>query len=287
MRFYGFSPRAALVRKFLGAEPKDVVLEIGPGSGNTAREIVGRVAGYWGADVSAEAIRGLREALGDREDVILRVADACSSGFLGRTFDRVFAMDTLEHVCNAGAFFRFAARHLVPGGTALIVFPNGREKDEKAHGVTRFSTREELEQTVRAAGFEIENLLEVRDSVWHSAVRAVLWRAPRAVVLQVVRWLQAARGTRSSEAGRHRRRETRRKMRDISGHGVLLDPDTYSRTDSCRLNERGGVVRDAAAAWARIAECAACLFPLFRSRPAGREISGRRILLRLRKSTGI
>ena len=287
MRFYGFSPRAALVRKFLGAEPKDVVLEIGPGSGNTAREIVGRVAGYWGADVSAEAIRGLREAFGDRDDMTFRVADACGSGFLGRTFDRVFAMDTLEHVRDARAFFRFAARHLVPGGTALIVFPNGREKDEKAHGVTRFSTREELEQTVRAAGFEIENLLEVRDSVWHSAVRAVLWRAPRAVVLRVVRGLQAACGTRSGKAGRQRRGETRRKARCKSGRRALRDPDTYGQTDSCRLNERGGVVRDAAAAWARIAECAACLFPLFRSRPAGREISGRRILLRLRKSTGI
>jgi SAM-dependent methyltransferase len=287
MRFYGFSPRAALVRKFLGAGPKDVVLEIGPGSGNTAREIIGRVAGYWGADISAEAIRGLREAFGDREDVILRVADACSNVFLGRTFDRVFAMDTLEHIRDTRAFFRFAARHLVPGGTALVVFPNEKEKDGKVHGIARFDAREDLEETVRSAGLEIEDLLEIQDTAWHKIVRAVMWKAPRAVVLRAVRWLQAARGTRSGEAGRQRRGATRRKARCKSGRRALRDPDTYGWTDSCRLNERGGVVRDAAAAWARIAECAARLFPLFRSRPAGAEITGRRILLRLRKSSCI
>lgn len=285
MRFYGFSPRVALVRKFLGARPEDVVLEIGPGSGNTAREIIGRVAGYWGADVSAEAIRGLREAFGDREGVTFRVADACGNIFLGRTFDRVFAMDILEHVCDAGAFFRFAARHLVPGGTALVVFPNEKEKDGKAHGLTRFSTREELEETVRAAGFEIEELSEVRDSAWHRAVRVVLWKGPRAVVLRVVRGLQAACGTRNGKTGQQGRGETRRKARCKSGRRALRDPDTYGQTDSCRLNERGGVVRNAAAAWARFAERAARIFPPFRTRPAGPEIAGRRILLRLRKSS--
>ena len=287
MRFYGFSPRAALVRKFLGAEPEDVVLEIGPGSGNTGREIIGRVAGYWGADISAEAILGLREAFGDREDVTFQVADACGNIFLGRTFDRLFAVDTLEHVCDAGAFFHFAARHLVPGGTALVVFPNEKEKDGKTHGLTRFDAREDLEEMVRSAGFDIEDLFEIQDTAWHKIVRAVMWKAPRAVVLQVVRWWQAARGTRSGEAGRQRRRETRRKMRGISGHDVPLDPDTYSQTDSYRLNERGGVVRNAAAAWARIAERAARIFPPFRTRPAGAEIAGRRLLLRLRKSPGI
>jgi SAM-dependent methyltransferase len=289
MRFYGFSPRAVLVRKYLEVRPEDVVLEIGPGSGNTARAVIGRTAGYWGVDVSVEAVQGLREAFGDRKDVVFAVADACGDGFLGRTFDRIFSVDTLEHVDEAQAFFRFAARHLMPGGEMLICFPNGMsEKKGRAcsqqaggaaerHGVTWFETRAELEGVVRDAGFEIDEILEIRDSAWQSVVRALLWDAPRTLALGALRILRAARGKRGE-------RITGPEKNGRAGRGSPSKRETYEGTESFHVNKRGGMARDAAALYARFAESAARIFPPYKACPADDAIFERRVLLRLRKS---
>ncbi|MDW7760051.1 MAG: class I SAM-dependent methyltransferase [Acidobacteriota bacterium] len=294
MRFYGFSPRRVLVRKHLGERPEDVVLEIGPGSGNTARAVLGRTAGYWGVDISEAAVRNLREAFDGRRDVVFEAADVCGGGFLGRTFDRVFSVDTLEHVADGAAFFGFAGRHLAEGGTAVVCFPNGMPEPKGdagvRHGATWFETREELESAARAAGFEIEEMLEIRDTAWQRGVRVVLWEGPRLVALGLLRVLRAIRENkpdvpvgRSSRVSRPGEATCEADKCD-SGSRRPSDRDTYEGTESFRINARGGVVRDAAALWAGMAQGAARLFPPYRAFPAGADIMERRILLRLRKT---
>lgn len=293
MRYYGFSPRDVLVRKYLGAGPEDVVLEIGPGSGNTARAVLGRTAGYWGVDISEAAVRNLREAFEGRRDVVFEAVDVCGDGHLGRTFDRVFSMDTLEHVADAGAFFRFAARHLAEGGTAVVCFPNGMPEPNgdvgERHGVTWFERRGELESAARAAGFEIDEMLEIRDSAWQRGVRAVLWEGPRRVALGLLRVLRTRRDKKPDLPARRSPKVSipggaacEADTCD-SGLGRPSDRNTYEGTESFRVNARGGVVRLAAALWGTMAQGAARLFPPFRAKTAGPDIMKRRILLRLRK----
>ena len=54
----------------------------------------------------------------------LRCVDATSEEDLGERFDYVFIGDVLMHVENPSALFRFAGRHLSPGGRILISTPN-------------------------------------------------------------------------------------------------------------------------------------------------------------------
>lgn len=54
----------------------------------------------------------------------VRCADATGDQDLGERFDLVFIGDVLEHVNDAAALLRFAARHLAPGGRILASTPN-------------------------------------------------------------------------------------------------------------------------------------------------------------------
>ena len=117
LRFYGFSPRDKLIKKYLPVHPTDSVLEIGVGSGNTARAVLGRAREYRGVDISPEAVENLRESFKNCDGVLFEVADVCGERDLGRRFDRIYSVDTLEHVDNPPAFFRFISRHLEGEGS--------------------------------------------------------------------------------------------------------------------------------------------------------------------------
>jgi SAM-dependent methyltransferase len=54
----------------------------------------------------------------------VRCVDATSDADLGERFEVVFAGDVIEHVDNAVALLRFAARHLAPRGRVYVTTPN-------------------------------------------------------------------------------------------------------------------------------------------------------------------
>lgn len=219
MRFYGFAARCYLIRENLEIGREAAVLEIGAGS--TAAGIAGRVHKFWGVDVSKEMVAMLREAFagagvgaaacgdagkrigpeadadmspdtGADADVNARTTaasikficgDAAGDLNLGKKFDVIYSADTLEHVERPQGFFDFIGRHLAAEGAALVTFPN--ESAERHHGQTWFAAEEELREMAGRAGLAIIALDEVRKTLPHRVIRAVLWDFPEAVVSAV------------------------------------------------------------------------------------------------------
>jgi SAM-dependent methyltransferase len=92
------------------------VLELGCGDGKTLAAMQGRSWDVTGIDISPEALRLSRSALGT--DVSLLLADARHLPFKGERFDAVFAFHVTGHVLQAGQelIAREVGRVLRPGG---------------------------------------------------------------------------------------------------------------------------------------------------------------------------
>jgi len=95
-----------------------------------------------GVDASDAGIKMIDYLKQRHDNLELMCANATSDVDLGAQFDIVVSCDTLEHVSDPGKFFAFVARHLKPGGTAHILFPN--ELPECRHGVTGFGCVREI-----------------------------------------------------------------------------------------------------------------------------------------------
>ena len=249
MRYFGFAVREQYLGKVVDFTPGMAVLEIGIGAGKAAELLRDRVKEFWGVDKSAELVEWLRRVYDRR--IRLLCLDVCDEGAdLGKKFDVVFSLDTLEHVECPGRFFVFFVRHLEEDGQGVALFPN--ESAERHHGVTWFEEEGVLREAVEEAGLEVMRLVELRITAWHRVVKALFWTAPKKLV---------------------GRRETR------NGGGSLFD-----ETDAFRLARRKGPAAFLPGVYAAAVSRLAGLFPLYRERElAGGEVRDKRLLLLLRK----
>jgi 2-polyprenyl-3-methyl-5-hydroxy-6-metoxy-1,4-benzoquinol methylase len=79
-----------------------------------------KVAAYClGIDILDDMVNQLA-----KEGYNVRTVDATSDTDLGDRFEIVFGGDVIEHVDNAVALMKFAARHLAPGGRIFMSTPN-------------------------------------------------------------------------------------------------------------------------------------------------------------------
>ncbi|MBX6316341.1 MAG: class I SAM-dependent methyltransferase [Isosphaeraceae bacterium] len=177
-----------LLLEALAARPTDVALEIGTGSGSSLFRLAGSVATLHGVDIAARPVERLRGALaksrGPARGVQLFTLDFCSPDAAARLptrYDLIFSCDTVEHVPDPVAFFANVYAALGPGGRAFITFPN--ESPDRAHGITFFERREDLEGVLQAAGFPreqvaIHTLRMNRVAEW---IMGAGWLLPRAL----------------------------------------------------------------------------------------------------------
>jgi ubiquinone/menaquinone biosynthesis C-methylase UbiE len=145
---------ALLLAEFLKARPGRVVLDVGAGSGTFSNRLFEQGFEVTSTDVTDEALEVLRA----RVSGPVERADATSLPFAASSFDAVVLGEVLEHVEEDGAALLEAARVLRPNGILGVSVPRNpawfSESDRWAGHVRRY-TREELENRVAAAEFEI------------------------------------------------------------------------------------------------------------------------------------
>jgi glycosyltransferase involved in cell wall biosynthesis/predicted RNA methylase len=142
------------------------VLEIGAGMGNLSRQLAPRRARYIATDLDAEHLRRLRTRLHHRTNLETAVCDLANSAHfcaLAGSVDTVVCLNVLEHVEDDGAALANIAQALEPGGRAIILVPNGPElfgRLDVVLGHYRRYSRAELERKIRAAGLQVERIID-------------------------------------------------------------------------------------------------------------------------------
>jgi SAM-dependent methyltransferase len=132
------------------------ILDVGCGSGANLELFREREPGaaLIGIDVEREPVRACRE----RRGAFVCQADAVRLPFASASFDLVAALDALEHLEDDAAALRELHRVCRPGGTLVATVPAfpalWGSVDELGRHHRRYR-RGELQQRVRAAGFEV------------------------------------------------------------------------------------------------------------------------------------
>jgi SAM-dependent methyltransferase len=142
-----FPVRDLFLLDWIPLEADADVLEIGVGSGYTTARMAGLCRGVTGVDIADEALHKLAYLERRHANLALRTMDVTAGGTLGRRFDSVLSFDTLEHIADPPAYFRFIAAHLAPRGTAHVLFPN--ETPAAMHGITRLESAAAIDALVR------------------------------------------------------------------------------------------------------------------------------------------
>lgn len=167
------------------------VLEIGPGSGFTAFRLSRLVKHILLIDVAAQSVAHLRDALREISNVSLMCADVCSPGLadsLKMRFDAIFGLETFEYLSNPGACLQNLASMLCKRGTLLLEFPN--YPPPKSPGITHFRSRAELDELLRAAGFESWEIY----ALGLRPVARIVFRVLHEQPLRLIRALRNLRG---------------------------------------------------------------------------------------------
>ena len=192
------NPRDLLLQEAMPIGPTDVALEVGTGGGSSLLRLAGLPAVLHGVDVCEGPVERLRAALARRGGaaaaVELFVLDFCQPGAfrkLPARYDLIFSCDTVEHVPDAALFFANIHSALKPGGRIFVTFPN--ESPGRAHGITHFATRAELERLLVGAGFAAQDLRieTIRLNRSSGRVMGAAWSLPRRLAKKAVK---AARG---------------------------------------------------------------------------------------------
>jgi cyclopropane fatty-acyl-phospholipid synthase-like methyltransferase len=246
MTFYSFATIDYLILENLHFEKDSSVIEIGVGTGSTARLIIGNVKDFFGVDISKGAIEQLNFLYRHNKKAQFYVMDVCNNSYLGRKFDIVFSADTLEHVKSPMGFFHFIARHLSPDGVALVTFPN--ESERKHHGISWFNRKEDLLELIDYSGLEISNLCEVKKTFYHKFIEALLWRLPKSIV----------------------------------GRRCRISPQSFEDTQAFAIIKTGGPKMKLYATYASAVTRLAFCFPLYHLHDIGDNINDKVVLMHLK-----
>jgi glycosyltransferase involved in cell wall biosynthesis/phospholipid N-methyltransferase len=153
---------ASVVAPHLGRR----VLELGSGIGNLAVHLSRRRAAYFASDIDDEHIARLRIRFRDRPNFTIgrchleRAEDFAE--LRASNIDSVVCLNVLEHVPDDRQALRNIHSVLQPGGTAVILVPEGQSVygtlDEVLGHCRRYS-EEELRARIEEAGFRLERML--------------------------------------------------------------------------------------------------------------------------------
>ncbi len=153
---------ADTVRPFLG----ETVMEIGAGIGNLTRHLAPRRRRYIATDIDPEHLARLRNRLHHRPNLEVARCDLTAAAdfapYAG-AIDTVVCLNVVEHVEDDLGGLRNLNTALKPGGTAVVLVPQGQwaygTLDRALGHVKRYS-KSELAQRMEQAGFQVERIIE-------------------------------------------------------------------------------------------------------------------------------
>ena len=116
--------RTEAVLKFIDANKKDRILEIGCGSSQVLEYLSKKSNNVYGVDIDKEIIEEQKKRL--KSSVKLKVDNKLEEGlsFEDSYFDIIILSDVIEHVSNRFEAMKELKRILKPGGQLVIVTPN-------------------------------------------------------------------------------------------------------------------------------------------------------------------
>jgi SAM-dependent methyltransferase len=247
MRYHGFSARDYLILDNIPISKEISVLEIGVGTGSTAELIIGKVKEFCGVDISKELIEVLSATYRNNNSVNFYRLDVCSDASLGKRFNVIYSADTLEHVKQPKGFFNFIVRHLSFDGIAVVTFPS--ESEVKHHGITWFNSKTDLLMLIDSVGLKVDNLSEVRETIWHKIIRKYLWDLPKSLV---------------------------------SRQNITIPPQTFEQTEAFQIIQDGGIKVKFFACYAKTITRMAALFSLYNYFEVSENINNKNLLIHLK-----
>ncbi|MBV8569538.1 MAG: glycosyltransferase [Acidobacteriaceae bacterium] len=148
------------------------VLELGAGIGNLTVFLSSRQHRYVATDTDCESLHELQSRTRYRPNVTVSLCDFSSPDAIVRfrqSADTVVCLNVLEHVTDDIAGLENIHASLRPGGTAIILVPQGPEvfgsMDEVLNHKRRY-TAAELRDKMSAAGFQIAELTPFNRVTW-------------------------------------------------------------------------------------------------------------------------
>ena len=154
---------ARVLRPHLG----DTVLELGAGIGNISGRLMGRRLQYVAAEKDRLYLHALRNRFLRTPNVsVLQLDPDRSEDFdnAGGPFDTVLCVNVLEYAADPGALIGSVSRILKPGGSMIILVPQGpglfSSLDVKLGYKRRFS-RAELQTLLEKHGLALEGLYQL------------------------------------------------------------------------------------------------------------------------------
>ena len=153
---------ASVVSPFLGQR----VLELGSGIGNLAMHLSRRRSAYFASDIDDEHMARLRIRFRDRPNFSIQLCNlenpAHFEPLKSRNIDSVVCLNVLEHVPDDNQGLRNICSVLQPGGTAVVLVPEGQSiygtLDEVLGHCRRYSEAE-LRGKMEAAGLRVEQII--------------------------------------------------------------------------------------------------------------------------------
>lgn len=171
--FAGFPATRAAYYRYRDLGPTDRVLDLGCGTGESTREVVGEDREVHGLDLSPSQV-GLTRHKSDLCDASFVVGDAMGLPYRDDTFDAVSSVGSLQHVPDVTEALAEAHRVTVPGGQLFVVGPkrpDSRVGGRIADALMHFMRPAEMERLAREAGWsDIETHLVPMDYLARTAV---------------------------------------------------------------------------------------------------------------------
>ena len=153
--FAGFAATRDAYFSYLDLEPDDRVLDIGCGTGESMRRVVGAERDVHGIDLSPAQLRYASRKPDLRESTIV-LGDATRLPYRDGTFDVVLSNGSLPYVPDVDAALREAHRVAAPDGRLFVVGPKdpkGELGQRIADALMHFLDPTEFAERCRRAGW--------------------------------------------------------------------------------------------------------------------------------------